>query len=278
MAILICVANQKGGCGKTTTAMNLAGGLTKARYRVLVVDADPQASATMWSLARGQGSLPFDVVTARQVKGKFETLAADSDYDIVLVDCPPGIIVDGQTEGRAPREALRWADAILVPLRPSTLDFSAAASFVRYLEGQRQPHQRVLVLINGRQHTLMGRQAPQQAAVLFAAIPGAIVLETAIGLRAPITEVSGSGKTIFDYAPGHAAAGEYTNLTREIIECLAKTSESSPTSPPSTSRSAPSAPGDPPNPTPTSPKTTTRTTLPSPETTQLEQSHLQVCP
>jgi chromosome partitioning protein len=229
MAILICVANQKGGCGKTTTAMNLAGGLTKARYRVLVVDADPQASATMWSLARGQGSLPFDVATARQVKGKFETLTADQDYDIVLIDCAPGMVGETDQTGssRIARDAIRWADAILVPLRPSTLDFSAAASFVRYLEGQRQPHQQVLVLINGRQHTLMGRQAPEQAAVLFAAIPGAIVLKTAIGLRAPITEVSGSGKTIFDYAPGHAAAGEYTNLTREIIECLAKTSEPS---------------------------------------------------
>jgi chromosome partitioning protein len=261
MAILICVANQKGGCGKTTTAMNLAGGLTKARYRVLVVDADPQASATMWSLARGQGSLPFDVATARQIKGKFQTLAADQDYDIVLIDCPPGHFVAAASPGLpgtdVVRDALKWADAILVPLRPSTLDFSAAASFVRYLEGQRQPHQQVLVLINGRQHTLMGRQAPEQAAVLFAAIPGAVVLKTAIGLRAPITEVSGSGKTIFDYAPGHAAAGEYTNLTREIIECLAKTSEPS-TSANSTS---PSPPADP----------------PSPKTAQLLQNHLQPC-
>jgi chromosome partitioning protein len=235
MAILICVANQKGGCGKTTTAMNLAGGLTKARYRVLVVDADPQASAAMWSLARGQGSLPFDVATARQIKGKFSTLAAEIDYDIVLIDCPPGM-VDSDPKKLGPEqryvksiahEAVLSSDAILVPLRPSTLDFSAAASFVRYLEAERQPHQRVLVLINGRQHTLMGRQAPEQAAVLFAAIPGAIVLRTAIGLRTPITEVSGSGKTIFDYAPRHAAAGEYTSLTKEIIECLAKTSEPS---------------------------------------------------
>lgn len=235
MATLICVANQKGGCGKTTTAMNLAGGLTKARYRVLVVDADPQASATMWSLARGQGSLPFDVVTARTIGGKYRELAASEDYDVILVDCPPGIVEGG------PRDALKFADAVLVPLRPSTLDFSAAATFVRYLEGERQPHQRVLVLINGRQHTLMGRQAPQQARVLFAPIAGAVVLETAIGLRVPITEVSGSGKTIFDYAPGTPAAGEYTNLTQEIIQCLAKTFDpsTSATSPTSTSRSLP---------------------------------------
>jgi chromosome partitioning protein len=231
MAILLAVANQKGGCGKTTTAMNLAGGLTKALYRVLVVDADPQASATMWSLARGQGSLPFEVTTARQIRGKFRELAADLNFDIVLIDCPPGHFVPSAASGlpteNVAKNAIRFADAILVPLRPSTLDFSAAASFVRYLEAERQPHQRVLVLINGRQHTRMGLQAAAQAQVLFAAIEGAVVLETAIGLRAPITEVSGSGKTIFDYAPGHAAAAEYTNLTKEIIQCLAKISEPS---------------------------------------------------
>jgi len=245
MAILIAVANQKGGCGKTTTAMNLAGGLTKAKYRVLVVDADPQASATMWSLARGQHSLPFEVTTARAIHSKWRWLATDcEDYDIILIDCPPGVSYDDNVIGRIARGAIKEADAILVPLRPSTLDFSAAASFVRYLEAERQPHQRVLVLINGRQHTRMGLQAAAQASVLFAAIDGAVVLETAIGLRAPITEVSGSGKTIFDYAPGHAAAVEYTHLTQEIIQCLAKTSAPS-TSPittyPSAAASSPSA-------------------------------------
>jgi chromosome partitioning protein len=228
MSIILAVANQKGGCGKTTTVMNLAGGLTKARYRVLVVDADQQASATSWSLARGQDSLPFEVTTARQVK---HILHLDEAYDIVLVDCPPGVTDPESAAGKYARKAIREADAVLVPLRPSTLDFTAAASFVRFLAGERQTDQKVLVLINARQRTRMGSQARDQAAVLFSPIEGAVVLQTSIGLRAPITEVSGSGLTIFDYAPSHEAAREYTNLTQEIIQCLrsAQTSQQSTT-------------------------------------------------
>lgn len=221
MAILIAVANQKGGCGKTTTAMNLAGGLNKAHYRVLVVDADPQASATMWSLARGQNSLPFDVITARSLRGRFAQLAADPDLDVVLIDCPPGVVDPENSAGKTARAAIHEADAILVPVRPSTLDFSAAASFVRFLGELAEPHQRVMVLINGRQPTVIGGQAFSQAGVLFGSIPGALILHSEIGLRVAITEVAGSGQTIFEYAPRHTAASEYTSATQEIIECLA---------------------------------------------------------
>ena len=240
MPVILAVANQKGGCGKTTTVMNLAGGLTKAKYRVLVVDADPQASATMWSLARGQGSLPFDVSTARQLKGKFSALL-NADFDIVLVDCPPGMADPSQDDaGKFARDALRGADGILVPLRPSTLDFSAANTFVRFLQREKPAATKTAVLINGRQHTILGRDAPAQAAVLFAPIDGAVILSSTIGLRAAITEVCGSGKTIFDYAPSHAAAHEYTELTKEILQWLVNAHPSQfPISAPSTSSSQP---------------------------------------
>lgn len=224
---IIAVANQKGGCGKTTTVMNLAGGLTKAGYRVQVVDADPQASATIWSLARGQGSLPFEVTTARQLKGRFAAVT-EGEYDIALIDCPPGVTDTQDDAGRFARAAIRGADAILVPLRPSTLDFAAAGTFVRHLEKEKDPATKTAVLINGRQRTVLGREAAGQAAILFAPIAGAVVLETSIGLRAPITEVSGSGKTIFDYAPSHEAAREYSNLTKEIIQWLTNAPPSTP--------------------------------------------------
>jgi chromosome partitioning protein len=226
MAIIIAIANQKGGCGKTTTTMNLAGGLTLAKYSVQVVDADPQASATTWSIAQGQGSLPFDVRPGRQFKWRFSGLQV-AEEDIVLVDCPPGIDESQGDASQFARAVLRGADAILVPLRPSTLDFSAASSFVRYLVREKSKETRVAVLINGRQHTLLGRQSRDQAAVLFASIAGAVILETTIGLRAPITEVSGSGKTIFDYAPGHAAVKEYVDLTREVLTWLKNAPQSS---------------------------------------------------
>jgi chromosome partitioning protein len=228
MPIIVAIANQKGGCGKTTTTMNLAGGLSRAKYRVQVVDADPQASATVWSLARGQGSLPFEVVPARQLKWRFSALEG-AEADLVLVDCPPGI-TEQDDAAKFTRLVLRGADAILVPLKPSTLDFSAAAGFVRYLKREKAPETKLAVLINARKNTLLGRQSQEQAAVLFAPIAGAVVLTTTIGDRAPITEVSGSGETIFDYAPRHAAAAEYVELTKEILSWLKNAPQSSPTS------------------------------------------------
>jgi chromosome partitioning protein len=219
MPIILAIANQKGGCGKTTTTMNLAGAFALAKYSVLVVDADKQASATMWSLAQGQGRLPFEVRPARQFKWRFSALER-AEEEVVLVDCPPGITDTEDDEAKFTRAALRGADAILVPLRPSTLDFSAASSFVRYLVREKHPKTKLAVLINGRQHTVLGRQAQDQAAVLFAPIAGALVLKSTIGLRASIMEVSGSGKTIFDYAPGHASAMEYVELIKEILQWL----------------------------------------------------------
>lgn len=219
MPLVLAVANQKGGCGKTTTVMNLAGGLTAAKYRVMVVDADPQASATVWSLAQGQGGLSFEVRPARQF-GHYNYLLS-LDCDVVVVDTPPGI-ADNSFEGAArfARMVIAKCDAILVPLRPSMLDFAAAEMFVRYLVGMKRPETKAALLLNGMDHTVTSREAPAAAARLFRPVPNGTIFQSTIGRRAAITEVSGSGKTIFDYRPRHAAALEYANLTKEIIQWL----------------------------------------------------------
>jgi chromosome partitioning protein len=228
MAFLLCVANQKGGTGKTTTAMNLAGGLSVAKYPVLVLDADPQASALAWANARGPDTLPFQVCAAGDVlrgdaRAELLRLARSKDYEIIIIDCPPGA-VDGQDiAGRVARAAIAESDAVLVPMRPSTLDFSSTLAFAEYLASACSPGQRILALLNGCQpRTLLAREAPVQAAKIFAAMPGAWLLGSTIGMRTLIAEVSGSGKTIFEYAPQSEAAREYTTLTKEVIACLAK--------------------------------------------------------
>src|SRR5271165_6350051 len=92
MAITIAVANQKGGCGKTTACMNLAGGLARAGYKVLVVDADPQGSATKWRNMSEESRLPFQLVAmaTASIHRELPAIIRNASYEVVLIDCPPG--------------------------------------------------------------------------------------------------------------------------------------------------------------------------------------------
>jgi chromosome partitioning protein len=130
MAKIFCVANQKGGVGKTTTAVNLAAGLARIGQRVLLVDLDPQGNATMgaginkseltssiYEVLLGMAELPearvrsgagqFDVLPAnrelagaevemvalenREKRLKEALAAVDGEYDFILIDCPPAL-------------------------------------------------------------------------------------------------------------------------------------------------------------------------------------------
>lgn len=130
MSRIFCIANQKGGVGKTTTSVNLAAGLARVGQRVLLVDLDPQGNATMGSGVdkRKLETTVYDVLLeaatvaearARSEKGGYDVLganrelagaevelvalerrnerlrsalkAADADYDFVLIDCPPSL-------------------------------------------------------------------------------------------------------------------------------------------------------------------------------------------
>jgi len=235
MAVVIAVANQKGGAGKTTTCMNLAGGLSVA-YQTLVIDADPQASATEWRNSSEESKLPFELISLASptIHKELPRLLSRADYEIVLIDCPPGGAGRGSDHRfRADditRSALLACDVVLVPVQPTPMDYRAAGSLLPVLldVAAVKPGLRLLIVINRKQsNNRLGREAREAAAQWFQ-VEGVsvVVLETEIHNRTPYAEAPASGKSVLDYAPGSKAAEEIEFLTKEVIECLAATNAS----------------------------------------------------
>jgi chromosome partitioning protein len=114
MAKVIAVYNQKGGCGKTATSMQLAGTLALRGYKVVVADLDPQGTASKWSSRAKKEPFPATVVSLyaheENMGGEIEKMS--SVYDFIIIDCPPAI------ESQAPWAALLISDLGIIPVIP----------------------------------------------------------------------------------------------------------------------------------------------------------------
>jgi chromosome partitioning protein len=214
-ARIIALVNQKGGPGKTTVAMHLAGELARRGARVMVADADPQGTATRWAAAAPE-DLPFPAAVAglaatddRLHRELQEFLAA---FDYIVVDCPPS------ADSPISRGALLVADLALVPVIPSPPDLWAGVAIgqvianvtainetlqARLLVNQRKPHTRL-------------------AASLTEVLPryGITVLDTQIGDREAFRHAAAGGITASDVPRAGAAAAEIERLTDEVLAVL----------------------------------------------------------
>ena len=249
-ARVLAVANQKGGVGKTTTAINLATALAAAGQRVLLLDLDPQGNASTGlgldraARARGtyaalvEGQPMADLVRPTLVPG-LDLLPADTDlagaelelvglerreyrlreslaavsarYDFVLIDCPPGL-------GLLTLNGLVAAQGVLVPLQCEYFALEGISMLVQTVERVRRGLNPVLRL-QGIVLTMHDRRnnLSEQVAADVRGFFGAQVYETVIPRNIRVSEAPSHGKPVLLYDIRSPGAQAYVKLAAEML-------------------------------------------------------------
>lgn len=220
MATVLSVATQKGGTGKSSTAINLACAFESAGYKLKVIDTDPQATFTKWYRRRRHtGRNGFDVMNVPKglLEEELETLRRDPNLNMVIVDCPGNIEDITAT-------AVRLSDAVLSPLRPSSIDIEHSVDTARFIRDMRKsyPDIRFMLFVNAAMPRWnISRDTAATTREILQNLDRTTVLEAQIPMAVAIAEFFGTGDSIFEYAPRSAAATAYKKLAKEIIACLA---------------------------------------------------------
>jgi chromosome partitioning protein len=245
----LAVTNQKGGSGKTTTAVNLAAALGERGLRVLLIDLDPQASASAWLGTADGGRELLDVLTSNVhlVDVVHQTAAAGVElvpasswlasaekalagepgaelvfrkalrrlpdrWDYVLVDCPPAL-------GLLTVSALAAVDEVVVPVELSPMALAGVARLVETVDLIRDRLNAELELahllacrVDAR--TNLARDIVQALRDLF----GAKVLDTTIRETVRLREAFAYGQPITLYDPSGAGAEDYRAVAAELVK------------------------------------------------------------
>lgn len=203
MGQVITIAQQKGGSGKTTMAVNLAIAFAQAGKSVALMDTDPQGSAGRWFMTRveaaGEPGLEFSTASAWGVT--YEVRKMSDAHDIVIIDTPPKADSDL-------RPALRASDLVLIPVATSHLDLWAVETILELADREGKPA--MMVMTRARPGTRLGVDVSETATKMDAE-----VAEASLANRVVYAETLGKGRTVLE-APKGPAREEVTGLMQEI--------------------------------------------------------------
>lgn len=127
---VVAMVNQKGGTGKTTLSINLAAAFAEVQP-TLLMDADPQGSALDWADSRATPQMNLDACAVDPAALLHDVRRLATRYDWIIIDGPPGI-------GRVSADAVRAADIVLIPSKPSPFDVWAASDIVEAVRARQE--------------------------------------------------------------------------------------------------------------------------------------------
>jgi chromosome partitioning protein len=202
----IALINQKGGVGKTTVALHLATAFQQANAATLILDLDPQASASEWHDAR-EAELPHVESIQPARLSKAISTAQEIETDVLILDTAP------HAESTA-LEAARLADLVLVPCQPSIMDLRAMRKTVDLLKLVQVPAFAVLNSVSSS-----GTVADEAAEMIEGSL-GLAVCPVRLGDRIAYNRSLITGQTALEFEPHGKAAREIEQLHMWVCEQL----------------------------------------------------------